>query len=85
MHLLHRLALYTAIACIRPLLDAEACCVMVVTYTATPCAMQMSDEPSKLATHYSIGQREFFKHVVRSQLLRYMCCMLCGCCCKNGV
>jgi hypothetical protein len=25
----------------------------------------MSDEPSKLGTHYSIGQREYFKHVVR--------------------
>jgi hypothetical protein len=26
--------------------------------------LQMSDEPSKLGTHYSIGQREYFKHVV---------------------
>lgn len=26
----------------------------------------MSDEPSKLATHYSIGQREYFKHVLEA-------------------
>ncbi|KAF6264679.1 Non-structural maintenance of chromosomes element 1 [Scenedesmus sp. NREL 46B-D3] len=26
----------------------------------------MSDEPSKLGTHYSIGQREFFKHVLEA-------------------
>lgn len=28
--------------------------------------LQLDDEPSKLATHYSPGQREFFKHVVSS-------------------
>jgi hypothetical protein len=44
--------------------------------------LQMSDEPSKLGTHYSIGQREYFKHVVRTPALlvhREQCCSTIPC------